>query len=151
MQDEVHFRKAILNFSSSPYCISVTVIDTRKAKSRSFCVETLFLLGALHHELDVGYDLASQKKISYLAISNKTRVFSFLKQEALNNMPMRYTEAELDEARKMINLLGSPPPAGPISGQFGQLNWSPALACALIEKGLSARRADLTGLIFAEP
>ncbi len=154
VQDEVHFRKAILINSSSPYFVFIEVIDVRKNDKQSFCIEAPFLLGALHREFNLGYDMFTIKKVIDIALSNADHAFRFSKQEALDNMPVRYTQAEFDQARKMINMFGVAPLMQLLSEkrkQFGKLQWSPALACALSEKGLSARRADITGQIYAEP
>jgi hypothetical protein len=171
VQDEAHFRKALLDMSTSPYFIFIEVIDARNDERRSFCVEARSLLVALLSELDLGHDQASLSEVVDIALGNTGHVFRFSKQEALdiigftepklqegtwwrNIMPVRYTEGDLNYARKLINMFGVAPLMGIKDQQrwkFEYLEWSPALACALIEKGLSARRADITGQIYAEP
>jgi hypothetical protein len=155
MQDEKHFKTAVLDHSTSPYFVLVTIVDDRTGQSRTGCTEANFVLGAIHLELNLAHDSASIERADQIALQNADHVFHFSKQKALDNVAFRYTQTDLERARDFIRshgtkwLLGTPVAAQ--QAALGSLQWSDAFACAIIEEGLSARMVDMTGQIVAEP
>jgi hypothetical protein len=149
IQDQAHFEAAFANTSTAPSFVLVTIIDDRTGQSRTGCVEANFVVGAIEREADLPYDSARR-----MASSNSTHVFHFSKQKALDNVPFRYTQAELDRARDFVGKHGIDGLLQAMKAQdpeLGKLIWSAALACVLIENGLSAIRGDIPAYIFAEP
>jgi hypothetical protein len=149
VQDRAHYEAAFRNHSTAPSFVLVTIVDDRTGQSRTGCVEANFVMGAITFETGVLGDEAEQT-----ASSNSTHVFHFSKQKALDNVPFRYTQADLDRARDFVRrhgldgLLLAMKNKDP---ELGDLRWSAALACVLIENGLSAVRGDIPANIFAGP
>jgi len=153
-QDHEHFTKAIMTQSTSPYVVLITIVDDRTGQSRSGCTSAPFLLGAIHREMNLPYDLPSIKSAEQIALGNTAHVFHFSKQDALDNVAFSYSDRDLDRARDILRSVG----VGSLTRLdlekrrvFGPLQWSHALACAVIEHGLSARITDITGQVIAEP
>lgn len=165
-QDQAHYQRAISDNSTSPYFVLVTIVDDTTGKAVTGCVSANFLRGAIFRELggdwgppeDAEKRLAARivmKKADGMALNSTDHVFHFSKPAALANVQLQYTEDELAEARKAVKALGLPAMALPSTSRerrsLGTLRGSAALACAIIEQGGSARRADITSEIYAEP
>jgi len=163
-QDQEHYRRAITNNSTSPYFVLVTIKDDAADGSFTGCVSANFLKGAIYLELGGKWDspgddekrkaeLALLRKAGEIALNSPDHEFHFSKPAALANIPKEYSEDELIEARKAVQFLGlkTLEGNGPERRSLGKLERSTALACAIIEQGASARRADITSQIFAEP
>jgi hypothetical protein len=149
VQDQAHFEAAFANTSTAPSFVLITVVDDRTGASRTGCVESNFVAGAIRLETGVPSEEARQT-----ASHNSTHVFHFSKQKALDNVPFRYTQAELDQARDFVRKHGIDGLLQAMKTQdpeLGELLWSAALACVLIENGLSAIRGDMPANIFAGP
>jgi hypothetical protein len=153
-QSEDHFRKAILTDSSSAYFVYITIIDNRTEETRSMCIEAPFLLSALRLEMNLPLDGSSRTRVIQATLSANEHIFRFSQQNALDNLRVRYTVADFERARALISEFGVTPLMTLRSEKrqdFGDLLWNSALACALIEVGLKARVADISGQIYAEP
>ena len=159
-QDREHYRRALSDNSSSPYFVLITVTDDSTGKSVTGCVPAPFLVGAIFRELGGEPGDADREKTRALlaqakeaALENGPRSFHFSKPAAIANVSLGYGESDLIAARKALGAIGveTMMTPGPDRQSLGKLQWSAALACAIIEQGASARRADITGQIYAEP
>lgn len=164
-QDQEHYERAITDRSTSPYYVLVTIIDDRRGTTFNGCVAAHFLVGGIFVEIggDFGQGADDEKKKQRNALMEKARdiasrntkhEFHFSNSAALENIPIQYTEEELEEARKIVKSIGMGPLMdlrSPDRLSIGKLEWSVALACAIIEQGASARRADISGQIYAAP
>jgi hypothetical protein len=92
-----------------------------------------------------------------MVVENHDHVFHFTKQDALDNIPVRYSEADLVAARAAM----SPFSAAELQGIFSSLYASSgrsafdripreAIACALIERGFSPKQADRSGQVYVD-
>jgi len=150
VQDQSHFEAAIRNESLEPFFVYVTIVDDRSGESRTGCVEGSFLKGAIHKELDLSYDPASIERVAQIALSNSAHVFHFSNPKALNNVPFRYIEEELEQVRGLVRDMGLHGLFDAVRAQdpkLGKLLWSPALACVFVENGLTAGVEELSGEI----
>jgi len=165
-QDQAHYRLAMTGRSSSPYFVLVTIKDDTTGSAFTGCVVANFLKGAIYRELGGEWDasaddekrkaeLALLQKADEIALNSINHEFHFSKPAALANIPAHYTEDELAEARNIVQSAGVEtfvsPPITTDKRSMKRPQWNAALACAIIEKGASARQADITGQIYAEP
>ena len=137
--------------------VLVTVVDARTESAQTICTDANFLVGAIHLEYVLGYDEAGQMKAFEIALSNQTHEFHFSKQETLNNIPIRYSASDLAAARAVFASLSTTELKAEFSSLFERTLLisrripREAIACALIERGLSPQMADRTGQVFVEP
>lgn len=157
-QDQAHYRGAVANQSTSPFYVHITIKDDRDGSSATGCVGANFLVGAIFSEL--GGDAAPRetqiallRKAHEIALNSTDHEFHFANSAALANVRLEYTEGDLTQAEAAVKSIGlnGLTPNTPEYQTLGRLQWSAALACAIIEKGWSARRADITGQIIASP
>lgn len=153
MQSQAGFEAAFRTISTSPAYVLITAVDDNTGRGRTFCTTSNFLLGAIHMEHGLGYDKNGVLKAMSMARENKEHVFHFRKQEALDNVPVSYTESELAAARELL----APLSTEELDARFSALGNSglpidryrrDAIACALIERGLSPQRADISGQVY---
>ena len=164
-QDRQQYRRAMSDNSTSPYFVLVTIGNDMTGESVTGCVCANFLKGALFAELgghlgqtdnvDREKERTLWQKADEIALNSTDHEFHFSNQAALSNIRLQYTEDDLAAARKAVKSQGLKamiPPFDPARRQaLGKLQRSAALACAIIEEGGSARQADITGEIYAEP
>lgn len=165
-QDQEHYRHALADTSTSPYFVLVTIKDDASGASYTGCIPANFLKGALFRELGGDWGtppdpekrqaaLALLRKAGEIAAANTDHLFHFSNPAALDTVKLRYTESDLTEARKVVLSAGVKSlglgPGSLDRRSLGKLQWNDALACAIIEQGASARKADMTGQIYAEP
>jgi hypothetical protein len=81
-QPQDKFEAAIRNRSTSPSVILLTVVDDRTGRAQTGCAMAPFLLGAIERETGI----TSQKELEEIALANTAHVFSFKKQEAIDNI-----------------------------------------------------------------
>jgi hypothetical protein len=154
VQDQAHFESAIRNASTAPSFVLVTIVDDRTGEPRTGCVQAPFLLGAIHMEQDLPYDLPSIDRGLSIALSNPNHVFHFSKEKALDNVAFQYTQEEFEHARQLVRANGLTWLLKAMQAQdkrLGDLLSGSALACVLVENGLSAIKGDMPAVIFAEP
>lgn len=130
----------------------ITLTGNGKESARTLCVNANLLIGAIMRETGVGQPQAEQ-----LALSNQAHTFRFATQAALDNLPRRYSDVDLANARAVL----APFSASELQHEFSSLYERPrlpptqipraALACALIERGLSPKMADRSGQVYVEP
>ncbi|MDL2357239.1 MAG: hypothetical protein QFF03_18440 [Pseudomonadota bacterium] len=146
------YATAVRDQSTSPAWVLITLADDGEHASAKLCTHGAFLIGAIMRETDVGVAQARQ-----LALDNQDHVFHFTKPAALDNLPRRYSEFDLANARALLAPLSTPE----LQHAFSSLIERPllvpnklpraAIACALLERGLSPRTADISGQIYVEP
>jgi hypothetical protein len=137
MQSQASFEKAIGNHSTSPSYVLISVVDDDTGQSRTFCTTANFLMGAIHREYGIGFGSGDIARADAIAIASKDHVFHFRRQEALDKLRMTYSEDELAAARASY--------ASPSAAE-GKRD---AVACVLIEHGLSPHLADRSGQVVA--
>jgi hypothetical protein len=135
MQSQASFETAIETHSTSPFYVLISAVDDNTGQSRTYCTTANFLMGAIHREYGIGYGRDDIAKADAIAIASKDHVFHFRKQEALDNIRPDYSEEELAAARES---------AAP---QYSGYNKN-AVACVLIERGLSPRMGDRSGQVY---
>lgn len=143
-QSQERFEAAIRNTSSAPSFILYTVVDDRSGQAHTMCGIAPLLLGAIAREYGPPYDKAGHEKALEIALSSRDHIFHFTKQEALDNIPVRYSQEALISARNMLAGLSE----RPIRGNFP---CDAAIACALIELGQSATMRDRACAVVAVP
>jgi hypothetical protein len=153
-QSRASFETAIHNRSTSPSYVRVSIINDQTGQARDVCTTANFLLGAIHHEYGLGYGATDSTKAEQIAIEGEHHVFHFHTQEALDNIPVRYSEKDLAAARAFL----APLSASDIESGFSSLSSHSrlattgyvrdAIACALIERGFSPRQADRSGQVY---
>jgi hypothetical protein len=143
-QSQERFEEAIRDNSTSPFFILYTAVDDRTGEARKRCGTANLFRGAIHREYSLPYDKASQAKVTEIVLSSPDHVFHFTKQEALDNIPVRYSQEAIISARKMLAELNE----DPILRTFGH---NEAVGCALVERGQSARMGDRPSNIIALP
>lgn len=152
VQSRASYEAAVRDQSTSPSWVLITLAgDGAQAHARR-CTYGRFLIGAIMRESGANASEALQ-----LALANRDHVFRFSRQAALDNVPARYSESELADARATL----APFSVSELRHAFSSLAGQPApakskiaraaLACALLERGLSPRTADLSGQIYVEP
>lgn len=154
VQDQAHFEAAIADASAAPYFVLVTIIDDKAGKSWTGCTIATALEGAVHAEYGLSYDGPAIARTRAILLAATDHVYHFANPKALEKLSMdAYDESELDRARAYLRAHGT---AFLLSsdwdkiGAANKLNRT-ALGCAIIEKGLAARRSDGTAQTFAEP
>jgi hypothetical protein len=154
VQDQAHYEQAVSAMSTAPYFVLVTLVDDTKNKSWTGCVPANVVMGAIHIELGVGYDAPAIERVRTVMLTTNDRAFHFANPQALANLPMNtYTPADLDRARAYLRAHGT---QFLLSSDWDKIDAAnklnrPALACAIIEKGLAARMADGNAETYAEP
>lgn len=124
IQSRASYEAAIPNHSTSPSYVLITVVDARTESARSICTTANLLIGAIHREYGLGYDLADISKSDEIALSNQTHVFRFTKRDALNNIPITYSGGDLAAARAFL----APLSAAELKDKFSSLYPSKRLA-----------------------
>src|SRR5450830_819541 len=152
-QSATSFEAALSNISTSPSYVMVTIADANTGLERQICTTANFLAGAIHFEYGLGNDHAGLKRATELALSNTSHRFVFTKQAALDNMRIDFSPQDLDNVRTWLApvsnqdlMAGAHPWTGrdtPYSGR----RYRSAVACVLIERGLSPYMADMTGQV----
>ncbi|MFC6032878.1 hypothetical protein ACFPZM_17245 [Pseudoduganella danionis] len=159
-QSHADYIKAIKDVSTSPYYVQVLLAFGPDQTARPYCVRAPFLQGALAREVGQEINRETWKTVQKLALENTERVFLFTKAEAISNLALdRYTPDDLDRARALL----APYSAAELKEAFTtrtlrearRFNTAgyqrDAIACALLERGLTPRSADITGAIGFYP
>jgi hypothetical protein len=85
-QNDDQFRAALLNDSTAPSFVLITVRNGRDGSTKTGCTEAPFLLGAIHKENAIPYDDAGDRKAFEIALSAKGHVFTFRNSAAFWNI-----------------------------------------------------------------
>ncbi|CAJ0769849.1 hypothetical protein [Ralstonia chuxiongensis] len=158
-QSQASFDAAIENHSTSPSYVKITVVDATTGTSQSTCTTANLLLGAIHLEHDIPFGQSGGADAERLALSNSGHTFRFTKHSAVANIPVAFTDADLAFVRDKLKGLSEAELRDGFS-VHGKLHsiymrlplkqgyaYRDAIACVLIEHGLSPRMADITGQI----
>jgi hypothetical protein len=155
-QSRASWEDAFRVISSSPSYVMITVVDARTGQARRVCTTANFLLGAISREFDLGHYTAGSAKDVEIARQSLDHVFRFQRQAALDNIPSRYTEAELQAARDFLAPLSLEELIDKFSSLYANRRMDTrgyardAIACVLIERGLSPKMADISGQVYVE-
>lgn len=154
-QSQASYEAAFATMSTSPAYVLVAVADG-SAQPEPVCTTANFLLGAIHHEYGLGYGRDDLLKAEHIALEHRDHVFRFHQKAALDNVRKQYAEADLAAARALLASLSD----AELTAKFSSLYAKDrlpldgyarnAIACALIERGLSPRMADLSGQVYIE-
>jgi hypothetical protein len=152
---EANFEEALLDHSTSPYYVKIKLTDLTSGKSIDTCITANLFLGALHIEHAYPYTAAGIKAVQTFAISSRSRAFSFRSRKALENMPWHPSKAELSSGTAFVS--GKPSLAlRPdrlavfYKGGVRERERMAAIACALLDRGLKPRLADLSGDLYVQ-
>lgn len=162
-QSHASFEAAIRNHSTAPPYVLITVVDSRSKSVRTTCTTVNFLMGAIHLEFGFEYDEAGQAKAEKVALSNQAHVFSFAKPEALKNIPLSFSQGDLEAVRARLaplsiaQLRAGFASTGSLHSLYQIEPWErhqayrDATACVLIERGLSPGMGDISDRIWLAP
>jgi hypothetical protein len=86
----------------------LTIVDDRTGEAHAECTLAHLLLGAIHKEYDLASEPASIEKATQIALGNKTHVFHFSKQAALDNLQEYSAACALVRQGKSVYLTDRP-------------------------------------------
>lgn len=157
-QSQASFEAALRNTSTAPSYVLITVVDDRSGVERTGCTIANFLQGAIQLESGLDYD-----KVNRMILENKTHVFHFLKPKAIENVLFLYSQSDIQAVRKQLIPLSISQLRDGFSGS-GKLHalyqdkpgnlhaaYRDAVACVLIERGLSPGAGDITDQLWVAP
>jgi hypothetical protein len=157
------FTKAILDRSTSPYFILITVINDSTNSSELITTEAPFLLGAIHIEYSIPYSESGSTEVEKIALSNTSHVFHFKRSASLKNIGMFYNNQILSEVKKKLDALTRDNLLEQIRNPKSELHkiyqgrgkgayipYRNAVAHVLLEKGIAVRRNCRSGNLFSE-
>ncbi|MDF9826906.1 hypothetical protein M2447_000991 [Ereboglobus sp. PH5-10] len=158
---DAFFRRAILNRSTAPNFVLITVVNDNTNEARVVCVEAPFLLGAIHRENNIPYSDEGVRKALDLALANKDQVFHFSNQEALANINPHYGDVILDAMRVVLKDIPDSALKNGFRGHGSDLDnlymrqegekysaYRNAIAHVLLERGLLPGRGCFAGHLF---
>lgn len=82
----LNFLAAVQNNSTFSYFTVIKVKNLNTGVTKEICTKGNFVAGALHRELNIGFDTKGQQKVLDFAKSKKNRYFEFKNKEALDNI-----------------------------------------------------------------
>jgi hypothetical protein len=140
----------------SPYYVLITVVDDTRSQSRTGCITSNLLIGAISMERALPSDRAGFDTAQKVALANTRHVFHFSKSSALANVAFGYSAHDLEVARRLLVPLSDEQLRQAFSpGELQPSGWSDASrnarTCALIERGLSLKMADRSGGLLLDP
>jgi hypothetical protein len=97
------YRRGLATQSTAPLFVLVTLADPKTGSERTACVDTPFLLGAIHIEYRLPYDEAGTSKAMAIAIAQPGRRFSFKSAKARANVQVAYSAELEDSMREKLN------------------------------------------------
>ena len=154
LQSPESFEAAVRDNSTSPVYVLITVVDDTTGQTKTGCTTANLLLGAIHMEYGLPYDQAAVASAEDMALANSRHVFHFSKADALNNVAFHYSPQDMEAAHQLIQPLSDEQLHKAFSqrGELQAMSWATrdARACALIERGLWVRVADMTGSLLLD-
>jgi hypothetical protein len=154
IQSRESYEAAIRNDSTSPSYVLISIVRAYTGQAKSVCTTANFLLGAIHREFGLEYGPADVSKATKIALASHDHTFLFRQPVALANIPISYSGEDLAAARKFL----APIPTDELRIKFSSLfdkSRLPtdgynrdAIACALIERGLSPRLSDRSNQVY---
>jgi hypothetical protein len=82
----LNYLTAVQNRSTFNYFAVITVKNLNSGEVKEICTKGNFISGAIHIELNVGYDEIGDQKVLDFAKSKKDRCFEFKNEKALRNL-----------------------------------------------------------------
>ena len=156
VQSSDSYEAAINNLSTSPSYVEIFIAEGEAGQPKPICTTANFLLGAIHREYGLGYDTSDLSKAAEIAIKSSDRVFRFRQRSALDNIPMKYSANDLSEARALLAPFSADALKEKFSSLYSQYRLPTngyardAIACALVERGLSPKLADISGQVYVD-
>jgi hypothetical protein len=159
-QSQESYAAAVMNTSTAPSYVLITVINDNTGKSRTGCTTANFLSGAIHIEYNLPYSDAGQEKAQAMLLANKRHVFHFSKRKALDNVGFNHTDADVAEVRAALSeITNDQLRAGDFLPTQLRSEYESsrhrairdAIACVLIERGLSPGMGDISDQIWIAP
>ena len=141
-QSPARVREALDNTDKFPLLVAVTIIDDRSKASVNGCVTAPALLTALEREQDIAADAAGIAKAKQIVLANKTRVFHFSKQPALDAVKIAVTQKDLDDAKKQMDIVTVVTYDGVLPGYRLPAGVTAAIACSFVQQGKQVRMAQ---------
>jgi hypothetical protein len=154
VQSRASYEAAIRNTSTAPSYVLISISDSDTGQPKPVCTMASFLLGAIHHEYGLGYDAAGSSKAVEIALKNEDHVFRFHQQAALDNIRVRYSDQDLAAARTLLAPLSKEELRTKFSSLYREARLPTdgydknAIACVLLERGLSPSMADRSGQVY---
>lgn len=155
-QSQSSFETAIRNRSTSPSYVLISVAGGGTGQLKPVSTTANFLLGAIHHEYVPGYRPADSSKATEIALGNREHTFRFHEKAALDNVRPQYSDNELAAAQALLAPLSTDALRAKFSSLYSQLRLPTdgynrdAMACALVERGLSARLSDRSRQVYID-
>jgi hypothetical protein len=153
---EAAIRGSFETVTSAPAYVMVTIADANTGLERQTCTTANLLAGAIDLEYELTHDDAGRKQALALALSNTSHRFVFTKQAALNNVSIEFTPQDLEHIRTWLapvsnqDLMAGAQPWTSRDTPYAGRGYRSAVACVLIERGLSPYMADLTGQVVVQ-
>jgi hypothetical protein len=155
VQSPASYEAAIQNASTAPSYVMVTIVDANTNIERTTCTTANFLAGAIHLQYALPFNAEGGRKATELALSNTAHRFTFSSEAALRNISASFSPEELAEVRARFAPLSNEElragfgtkPRGQLHDAFPDRRYRDAVACVLIERGLSPYMGDMTGAI----
>lgn len=155
VQSRASYETAIHNRTTSPGYVMITIVDANTKVERTTCTTANLLAGALHLETGLASNAEGQRQATELAISNAEHRFEFSSEAALRNIPIAFSPEELEQVRARFARLSTEElraqfgakPWGALRNAFPDRHYRGAVACVLIERGLSPYMGDRTGAV----
>lgn len=160
MQSKASYEAAFSEISTAPSYVLVTVVDANTGLSHTGCTDVNFLRGAIHKEYDIANDAEGSVKADQIALANTSHAFRLTNPAALANVAFQFsaddlglmrdklrglTEAELRDGFSTSGKLHALYDVWPLAKHRA---YRDAIACALIERGLSPRKGDISDRIW---
>jgi hypothetical protein len=155
---EEAIRGSFVSMTTSPAYVKIVVVNARTGEEHPTCTTANFLAGAIHRQYGLGYDAEGFKRAEMLAMSAQDHRFVFSDASALQNIPLSFSAQELLEVRERFSALSNDElrdglrlkPWGKLRDVFPGGRYQDAIACVLIEHGLSPYQADISGQVFVK-
>lgn len=153
-QSQSSYEAAIRNQSTSPSYVLISVADDETGQQNPVCTTANFLLGAIHQEYGLGYGPADSSKAIEIALGNHQHTFRFHQKAAMDNIRPQYSKNELAAAQALLAPLSTDALRAKFSSLDSKFRFPTdgynrdAVACALVERGLSPRLSDLSGQVY---
>ncbi|HEU4372204.1 MAG TPA: hypothetical protein VFS02_01870 [Telluria sp.] len=155
VQSSASYEAAIRNTSTAPSYVMVTIVDANTNLEWTTCTTANFLVGALHMENGLAHDAEGTRQATALALLNTEHRFVFFSEAALRNIPAAVSPEELKQVRARFAPVSNEElragfgtkPWGALHDAFPDRRYLNAVACVLIERGLSPYMGDRTGAV----
>ena len=142
--------------------VLITVVNGATGHRRAACTLNGYLISSLWMESGLPDTGETSDTLRRMALQNRRHVFTFYKPQALRNMPITFTEADLGRVREATRsmspsqALEAMKPGGALSDlKLQGTDWGEplrdAVACAFVERGASAGVPDFGDIWITLP